>query len=24
VVLLDFHLFADQNSMKRIMSLREL
>lgn len=23
VVLLDFHLFADQNSMKRIMSLRE-
>lgn len=24
VVLLDFHIFADQNSMKRIMSLREL
>lgn len=24
VVLLDFHLFANQNSMKRIMSLREL
>ena len=24
VVLLDFHLFADQNSIKRIMSLREL
>lgn len=24
VVLLDYHLFADQNSMKRIMSLREL
>ena len=24
VVLLDFHLFADQNTMKRIMSLREL
>lgn len=24
VVLLDFHLFADQNSTKRIMSLREL
>ena len=24
VVLLDFHLFADQNSMMRIMSLREL
>lgn len=24
VVLLDFHLFADQNSMKRIMRLREL
>lgn len=24
VVLLDFHLFADRNSMKRIMSLREL
>lgn len=24
VVLLDFHLFADQNSMKRIMLLREL